>query len=104
MKLVNPWRKETAEWIKPDTTVYAVFLTSNTFPDGLMGDKAYLSEDDAKSHHWIRRPSKREKETVEIKSMPFSEYLTEHLKERGMNPFFDLGRLEFLSAYNAKNI
>jgi CubicO group peptidase (beta-lactamase class C family) len=89
-EIVDVWRKATAEWIKPDTQVWAVRS------DGLLFDYGYTSEDSMRKNCWWFK----DRNDLKVESMPFREFLKQHLLEvQGMNPFYTLGRFEFLSVY-----
>lgn len=100
---VNPWIKKTAEWIKPDTEVYYARLYSDDFPEGILSDNAYLTKEALTGmHFWFTKDYVDG--TPKWGKCMFEEYLKMHLKEcSGMNPFYTIGRMEFLHEYYKKN-
>lgn len=104
-KIVDVWQSETADWITPDTKVWAVKMVDLDFPDGTMFHMAFLSENSLRRNcFWFKLPITNPGTDLMVRSMPFSKYLELHLKNvKGMNPFWDIGRMEFVTKYNKIN-
>lgn len=100
-KIVDVWRKDTAEWITPETVVWAVKMYNSYFPNGLLFDRAFLTEESLqKNCFWFKDKGVDTKLSV---SMSFETYLKLHLEECSpMNPFWGIGRVDFLMAYREK--
>lgn len=94
--LVNPYDVNLAEWITPDTRVYAVWSKFYGDSDWSMFNKAYLSPEQAKSHcHWFKYD-----DPVKVEEMSFSKFLKLFWNsDSDMNPFFTAARMRFLGAY-----
>jgi hypothetical protein len=100
---VDPWKKQTAEWIKPDTEVYYARLYNDNYTDGLLHQYAYLSKEALKEYCFWFKESYVDG-TPKWGKTTFSEYLKMHLKECSpMNPFWAIGRMEFLNEYYNQN-
>lgn len=102
--IVDVWHKETADWITPSTQVWAVRQFYDGGPiNGLLFDYSYTSEENMRKGCWWFSKSDIRK-NLKYQKMPFSEYLKQHLSElSGMNPFWSIGRADFLAEYNRKN-
>lgn len=72
-------------------------------PDGLLCDVAWSHKPAGSDHFWLAgRHWGPRRSDVRIVSMPFGEYLRLHLAECSpMNPFYGLGRAEFLARWTA---
>lgn len=99
--IINPFfpNTEIPSDIHGDTIVYVPFLKKD---DGevvnLLCDKCYTTKSEAGEHFWFNKNFMYLK--AEILTMTLSEFFKRHLNEvDGMNPFWDLGRLEFIEKY-----
>lgn len=101
-KIVDVWRKDTAEWITPETVVWAVKMYNDTFPNGLLFDRAFLTEGSLRKNcFWFKDKSVDTK--LKVRSMSFETYLKLHLEHcSGMNPFWSIGRSGFVVEYVEK--
>ncbi len=96
MSTFSPWWPECATLPK-DTTVYTLRVTEDRLMggacDGLLCDTAWTEKEEVKSHHWWKAHDC----DVEVLEMSADEYVGLHLQEvRGMNPFWSLGRFDFM--------
>lgn len=96
---INPWfANSEIEGIGPKVKCYTLRLYDEHFPKGLLCDMAWTSEDETQEHFWAK-----DKRDVRVEKMTVRQYLRLHLLTiRGMNPFWDLGRSEFLRRYMRK--
>lgn len=98
-EIINVWSKDNAKLVKENTRIWTVRWYSEEFPDGLLFDRCFLSETSLKKYCWWFN-NKHTKNDLKIFTMSFDEYLKLHVKEiRGMNPLFDIGRVEFILEY-----
>jgi hypothetical protein len=80
--------------IEPSSQAYVPILYDDNFPDGLLCNHAYTSEDEAKKHFWFRE----KKSKAKIISMTVEEFLRK-MDVQGMNPFETINRVEFIQKY-----
>ena len=92
--------KEVFISVSPETQVYTMRLTDDMISN-LLCDSCWTDKNEVTSHFWNKRPNK--KESIKYISMTFRKYIEKHVKElSGMNPFWSIGRIEFLDKYNSK--
>lgn len=101
MKILNPSfpQNEDNYRFKPDMLVYVPVMEESDLFDDIcpaLCNIAYLSEESAKTHFWIKNKQKGDK--VSIKRMSVAEFLQTH-DWSGMNPFEALNKLEFRMEY-----
>jgi hypothetical protein len=112
--LISIWHRTTDVGpLRPDLTVYTLRLTRAWGDDcDNLCDVCWTTAAEVESHHWRRTdpPDPRDEGVdfsdmemqAEVLTMTFGEYVGRHCWEiRGMNPFFDLGRSEFLDKWRA---
>jgi len=104
MAVVWPWsgKQEHIENMDPDMYVWTIRANEPdptsiyTSIDGLLCDCAWTKRKEIYSHHWFEKG----KPQPHILSMTLLEYLKLNLAEvEGMNPFWTIGRHEFLDAW-----
>ena len=67
-------------------------ISDNPVVDGLMATEAWETKEGCYQHHWVKGGDR-----CRFESYTLEEYIRRHLREcRGMNPFWDLGRLQAL--------
>jgi len=89
--IIDTWHKEEASWITPDMKVWAVRLA-----DGLLFDYAYTGKGNAQKYCWWFN-DKEFRVGIQLIPMEFKHYLKIQFEEApGMNPFWALGRLQFM--------
>lgn len=103
--ILDPWRLASADDFNPDDSVYAVYSEDKEGIFAQLGEQmfgqAYRTEEAAKKHcFWIGR---RDSAIVRIVPMPAKDYVRRHKDNLdGMNPFWELGRYEFLIKWAMK--
>lgn len=90
--------------ISPETIVYTMRMSKKNGDvldiDNLLCDTCWLTPEGVKSHFWSDR---KYGEVLKYIKMPFHKYIQRNKKEiRGMNFFWDIGRMEFISKYSIK--
>ena len=86
--------------VSPNTDV-TMRLFTKEFPDGLLCDTAWTSEQEVFNHFWSSRKLNDEK--IKYLKMPMKKYIFKNKKELiGMNPFWNIERLEFLEKWCQK--
>lgn len=104
--ILNPFRKDSAHNVEADTVVYTAFLESPEFSTPLLWGAAHTSKEELKEHcFWFgggfAKPPKGDVQVIELTA---DEYVKRHLKEcEPMNPFYSLGRIEFLLEWRKKS-
>ena len=99
--VISPWHKTSAEHILPDDEVVAVFLHDPELSSPIRFPYCYRSVASAKCYCWWFNNGGK---NLELRSMKFENYLALHVEHcPPMNPFWELGRAEFLLAYYSKN-
>jgi len=98
--LIGIWHsKEEYINLHPDTIIYTMRLT-NDWVQNCLCDICWTNKEEVMKHFWNEYHFKEELKYI---IMPFRKYIEMHFKEiRGMNPFWDIGRMEFLEKYNEK--
>lgn len=86
--------------LHPDMEVFTLRHTAP--PPGvvtdLLCDQAWTTKGEIAEHHWIKQA--REGEHTRLIRMTLEDYLKAHWEEcKGMNAFWDVGRLEWLQRY-----
>ena len=93
---ISIWNVEATIDIIPTQRVFSLILA----PD-ILCDICYTQKIEVNSHFWMKNTM--DNETVKTIELSFEEYLIKHLKEiRGMNSFWDINRLEWLTRYVRK--
>lgn len=91
------------ECIKANLIVYAIEATfRDGYTDGphtLLSDMAWTNRIEVNSHFWIKNLAYGglKREDIKVIRLRLDDYIKRHVQEiRGMNAFWDLGRIEFL--------
>jgi len=85
--------------VSSDTIVYTMRIQDDETPN-LLCDSCWTDKAGVMKHFWHKYHKREELEFLE---MTFGQYIKKHFKEiRGMNSFWDLGRIKFLNHYNSK--
>lgn len=104
MTVVSPWHGKQGgiEHMLPDMTVWTI-RANHPDPsdiwydcDGNLCDTAWTKRQEVYHHHWFEKG----KPPPHIIKTTLLEYLKMHFAEiQGMNPFWDVGRMEFLDRW-----
>jgi hypothetical protein len=99
--LISIWNPKEEFLINPDTIVYTMIYHSPDAGD-LWCDICWTEEQELKTHFWYGLYNRLNK--LSYYNMRFGKYVKIHFQEiHGMNPFWDIGRMEFLTKYSEKH-
>jgi hypothetical protein len=88
--------------LAPDRKLWTLRLVGGDC-DGLLADNAWTDPAGTRTHHWIKRgPIWPDEESVEVVETTVREYLLRPW--RGMNPFWDIKRDEFMAEWKAHHL
>lgn len=93
---ISCWRaKQDVTKLDPKIIVYTWILHDDSLGD-ILCDTAWSTQLESHEHFWYGQQMR-----ISPLTLSLEEYIKRHFEEiRGMNPFWDLGRLEFLDKWN----
>ena len=102
--IIDLWHESEAQFLTPDMDVITVrWYTDQWKESGLLYDHAYINTPCARRNcWWLSKPDIVK--NCKTESMSLGDYIKLHLREcSGMNPFWSLGRTEFLLKFKTLN-
>lgn len=104
---IDVWRKDTLDSgdLKPSTLVFTMRLESFSGQQirSNLCDLAWTSEAETMTHFWYSAVWMASETKTPVR-MTLGEYIAAHVREvSAMNPFWALGRMEFLAEWRKRN-
>lgn len=101
--IVDVYHKENAEWLTPALMVKAVWWkNAGSGGEDLLFDYAYTSLEALTRQCWWYKDHQIRPNLI-ISPLTFEDYLRLHLKLPAMNPFWAIGRMEFVEEFKKLN-